>query len=211
VGAVFRSGQTVTVERFADLAAEIVARPARLGAVRLVAVDGPSGGGKTTFAGRLAEALRGAGRTVEVVHTDELLEGWQDQFTFWDRLETGVLGPLERGEPGGHPIYDWAAGRFGGWRRVPVPEVLIVEGATSARTEAYPRLSFSIFLLAEPDVRLRRVLDRDGPGVAAPLWRWMAAEDEHFATAGTAFRVDRLVDGAARVGHDPESEYVRLR
>jgi hypothetical protein len=39
----------------------------------------------------------------------------------------------------------------------------------------------------------------------------MAAEDDYFATAATAERVDRLVDGVARVGHDPEDEYVRLR
>ena len=88
------------VERFADLAAEIGRRPARLGAVRLVAVDGPSGAGKTTFAERLAGALIRAGRRVEVVHTDDLLDGWEDQFTFWTRLECGVLEPLARGEPG---------------------------------------------------------------------------------------------------------------
>jgi hypothetical protein len=28
---------------------------------------------------------------------------------------------------------------------------------------------------------------------------------------GTRERADRLVDGVARVGHDPESGYVRLR
>ena len=86
------------VERFADLAAEIGRRPARLGPVRFVAVDGPSGAGKTTFAGRLAGALIRAGRRVEVVHTDDLLDGWEDQFTFWPRLACGVLEPLARGE-----------------------------------------------------------------------------------------------------------------
>lgn len=38
-------------------AALALARPARLGAVRLVAVDGPSGSGKTTLAGTLAEQI----------------------------------------------------------------------------------------------------------------------------------------------------------
>lgn len=37
-----------------------LARPARLGAIRLVAVDGPSGSGKTSIAGPLAEALAAA-------------------------------------------------------------------------------------------------------------------------------------------------------
>jgi uridine kinase len=201
----------MTVERFADLAAEIGSRPARLGPVRFVAVDGPSGAGKTTFAERLAGALTRAGSRVEVVHTDDLLDGWGDQFTFWPRLESGVLEPLAGGEPGRYPIYDWVRGRFGGDLRVPVPDVLIVDGGTSARAEAYPRLSFSIFVTADRNLRLRRALARDGATVEGPLRRWMAAEDDYFATAATAERVDRLVDGVARVGHDPEDEYVRLR
>ena len=201
----------MTVETYADLAAEILTRPARLGAVRLVAVDGPSGAGKTTFAGRLAAALTEAGAAVQVVHTDELLDGWGDQFTFWERLEQTVLEPLTLGRPGRHPVYDWGLGRFAGERTVPVPDVLIVEGATSARPEAYPRLSFSVFVTADPRLRWDRALARDGPAIAAPLRRWMAAEDAFFATVTTAARCDRLVDGVAAVGQDPECGYVRLR
>jgi uridine kinase len=197
----------MTVERYADLAAEILARPARLGRVRMVAVDGPSGAGKTTFAQRLARWVRDPA----VVHTDELLDGWDDQFTFWSRLEKTVLDRLERGEPGRYPVYDWRLGRFATEREVRVPDVLIVEGATSARPEAYPRVSFSVFVDADRDVRWQRVIARDGPEVAAPLRRWMAAEDEYFAATGTADRADRVVDGVATVGHDPESGYVRLR
>jgi uridine kinase len=200
----------MTVETFAELAAEIERRPARLGPVRMVAVDGPSGAGKTTFADRLARALTALGRRVEVVHTDELLDGWDDQFTFWARLDEDVLTPMERGRPGWHPVYDWARKRFDGERTVGVPDVLIVEGATSARPEAYPRLSLSVFLTADRGVRWERVLARDGPAIEVPLRRWMAAEDDFFAASGIAERVDRLVDGVARVGHDPESEYVRL-
>jgi uridine kinase len=200
----------MTVERFADLAAEVLARPARLGGVRVVAVDGPSGAGKTTFADRLAGALRRTGARVVVVHTDELLDGWEDQFTFWKRLEETVFEPLAHGHAGRHPVYDWHLARFAGEREVPVPDVLIVEGATSARPEAYPRLSLSVFLTADRDRRWERVLSRDGPEIAAPLRRWMAAEDEFFAADGTAQRADRVVDGVAIVGHDPESGYVRL-
>ncbi len=200
----------MTIERFADLAAEIRGRPARLGSVRLVAVDGPSGSGKTLFSWRLASALERQGCRVEIVHTDDLLDGWADQFTFWPRLERGVLEPLAAGEPGRYPIYDWVRGCFGGNMYVPVPDVLILDGSTSARAEGYPRLSFSVLLAADRDLRLQRALARDGPAIEAPLRRWMDAEDEYFARGGTAGRVDRLVDGVARVGHDPESEYVRL-
>jgi adenylylsulfate kinase-like enzyme len=84
-----------------ELAKQILDRPARLGPVRLVVVDGPSGAGKTTFADRLAAAVSAEGVEVAVVHTDELVAGWADQFGFRDRLERLVLAPLRAGGPAG--------------------------------------------------------------------------------------------------------------
>ena len=186
----------MTVESFAVLAAAVRRLPPRLGAVRLVAVDGPSGAGKTSFAGRLAGEL-GA----PVVHTDDLLDGWDDQFTFWARLEAQVLQPLRRGRPGSYQRYLWHRGTFGG-RPVTVPpsDAVVVEGVSSARRAIRPELSLAVFVTAPDDLRLRRALGRDGgDGVAfqAYLERWRAREDRHFAADGTAAHADLIVDGAA--------------
>src|SRR5262245_21500525 len=86
-----------TLQRYEDLAASVIATQAVAGAVRLVAVDGPGGSGKTTFAARLAAALRPRDGTFAVIHTDDLLDGWADQVSFWPRLEEWVLAPLRRG------------------------------------------------------------------------------------------------------------------
>src|SRR5690606_19498388 len=56
----------------ADLARRVRESVPALGDVRLVCVDGPAGSGKTTLAGRLAEALDHA----PVLHLDDLYEGW---------------------------------------------------------------------------------------------------------------------------------------
>ena len=64
---------TRRVIAYADLAARVRAVPPRLGPVRLVAVDGGAGSGKTSFAARLAAALDG----VPVLHTDDFLDGWR--------------------------------------------------------------------------------------------------------------------------------------
>ena len=171
--------------------------PARLGAVRLVAIDGPSGAGKTTFAARLASAL-----DAPVVHTDDLLDGWDDQFTYWRRLEELVLGPLRRGEPARYQRYLWHRRRFGGVPVVvrPAP-VVLVEGVGSARRAVADELSLSVFVTAPARLRLDRAMARDvgedAVAFRAYLERWRAAEDRHFADDATAARADLIIDGAA--------------
>jgi uridine kinase len=187
--------------KYADLAREIERTPPRLGGTRLIAVDGPSGAGKTTFALRLAKQL-----DAPVVHTDDLLDGWDDQFTFWDRLESQVLGPLRRGETASYRRYQWHLGAFAGppVRVDPAPAVL-VEGVTAARREIRPELSLSVFVVAPPGLRWNRALARDGDdsvAFRAYLERWRAAEDRHFAQDDTAAAADLIVDGEATTGDD---------
>ena len=79
------------VESFRSLAESILALP---GGVRLVAVDGYGGAGKSTFAARLAAALGGAA----VVHTDDFATG-EPGVEWWPRLEREVIVPLSAGEP----------------------------------------------------------------------------------------------------------------
>jgi uridine kinase len=199
------------IGRFTDLAERVLARPPGLGRVRVVAVDGPTGAGKTTFAARLAEAVRANRATVAQVHTDDLLDGWDDLVTFWPRLEEYVLAPLGRGEPGSYRPYDWVTGRFEA-RLLPVPvaEVLVIEGVTSARAVVRDRLALSVFLTAPEPLRLRRVLDRDGSTVEPLLRTWMTAEAAHFAADATEEHADLVVTGVPAVAHDPRTEYVRI-
>jgi uridine kinase len=199
------------IGRFADLAEQVRVRPPGLGKVRVAAIDGPAGAGKSVFASRLTAALRGTGAQVAEVHTDDLLDGWDDILTFWPRLEERVLRPLSRGEHAAYPRYDWHAARFGAQLiGVPVPEVLVLEGVTSARGAIRDRLALSVFVTAPAPLRLERVLTRDGEQLRPHLLRWMAAEADHFAADRTAERVDIVVDGAPAIAHDPQMEYVCL-
>ena len=197
----------VTDDTFAGLAAYVRGLAPRLGGVRLVAVDGPSGAGKTRFALRLAKRL-----DASVVHTDDLLDGWDDQFAFWPRLEEQVLDPLRRGRTGGYRKYLWHRGRFGD-EVVPVEPapVVLLEGVSSARRAIRPELSLAVFVDAPPRLRLSRALARDGDdslAFRAYLERWRAAEDRHFAEEQTAAHADLVVDGSAEAGDD---RYVRIR
>ncbi len=194
-------------ESFAALARHVGELPPRLGPVRLVAVDGPSGAGKTRFALALAKEL-----DAPVVHTDDLLDGWDDQFTFWQRLEDQVLGPLRRGQPATYRRYQWHRGAFGGDPVLVEPApVVVLEGVSSARRVIRPELSLAVFVQAPSDLRLARALARDGDdslAYRAYLERWRAAEDRHFAEDATAACADLTVDGTTAGGDD---RYRRLR
>ncbi|MCM4084471.1 uridine kinase family protein [Paractinoplanes hotanensis] len=179
-----------------DLAAYVMNRPPRLGDVRLIAVDGPSGAGKTRFANRLAAALGDA----PVVHTDDLLNGWDDQFTFWTRLEENVLSPLRLGRTATYRRYDWDKKDFAG-RPLTVPPrpAVLLEGVSAARRDIRPELTLAVFVDAPPELRWERAIARDGDDSVAYrkyLERWRAAEDRHFAVDDTAAQADLIIDGA---------------
>ena len=190
---------------FAQLGAYVRELRPRLGEVRLIAVDGPSGAGKTRFALRLAEEI-----DAPVVHTDDLLDGWDDQFTFWPRLTRSVFEPLAHGRPASYPVYDWYAHAFTSGRPLPVPDVLIVEGVSSARAAGDGVRTLEVFMDLDPAARLRRALERDhGMGVEERLRRWVEREIEWYAADRTAQRAAVVVDAVANVGHHPEKEYLR--
>ncbi|WP_347404237.1 hypothetical protein [Micromonospora sp. WMMD1120] len=201
------------VEAYAELARRVLEGPARLGRTRLVAVDGPSGAGKSRFAARLADALAALpGGRPPVVHTDDLLDGWDDQVTFWPRLDDGVLAPLRDGEPGGYRRYSWVRGRFLP-RVIPVPvaPVLVVEGVSAARAVVRPELTLAVFVTAPASLRLARAVARDGPEILPDLRRWHDGERAHFAADDTRAHADLLVDGAPALPHDADRYYVRIR
>jgi len=169
------------------------ARTPTLGDGRLVCVDGPAGSGKTTLASALA-AQTGA----PVVHTDDLLEGWEGLGGLPAALE-GLLGPLADGRPGLAPRYDWDARRFvGSVDLEPVP-LVVVEGVGSGALPAARRATVLVWVEAPYDLRMRRGLERDGEAFA-PHWEaWAEAERAHFAEHRTRERADLVVDGAGRV------------
>jgi uridine kinase len=182
------------IDTFAALAARVLAAPARLGAVRLVCVDGPAGSGKTTFAGRLTDAL---GADAGLVHLEDLYAGWTLTGAV-ARLSAGVLRPLAEGRPGTHHRYDWAAGRFDDEPvAVPLPRVLVVEGCGSSPRALDPWTSLRIWVEAPAPLRVARGLARDGADLAAHWRRWQQSEAAHFAAEDTRARADLRVDGAA--------------
>ncbi|MEV6963617.1 AAA family ATPase [Hamadaea sp. NPDC051192] len=178
----------------AEVADEILAKEPRSGRTRIVAIDGQSGAGKTTFAGELGTALLERGASVDLVHTDDLLDGWDDQFTFWDRLEREVLLPLGRGAAGRYHRYDWIEERFVDEVTVVHPvDVVLVEGVSTGRAAMRQLADLTVFLGVPDDLAWERLRARD-PAEAMPFLRvWKAREAGHFTADRTADLVDVLI------------------
>lgn len=176
------------MESMAELVAAIMRRP---GPLRLVAIDGPGGAGKSTLADRLADAA-GA----PIVHTDDFASADQP-IHWWPRLLEQVIDPLVRGEPAHYQRYDWPSESLAEWHTVELAPIIIIEGVTAARSEWAENLSFVIWVETPRHERLRRGLERDGEA-AQDFWAsWMAAEDSHYEHDPTRSRADVIIDGTA--------------
>lgn len=196
-----------------EIAKAVRASAARLPRTRLVLIDGPAGSGKTTLANRLAVELGGApsggagtvdpqvslhpDASLQILHADDMYEGWEGLDSLDEVLLGQVLGPLAQGHSGAFRMWDWHASRRTHEIRVPAREVLIVEGVGVASPRAREHAVMTVWVEAPPQVRLVRGIERDGEGMREEWERWQPIERRVLAAHGTREAADILVDGTA--------------
>jgi uridine kinase len=152
----------------------------------VVAVDGPSGAGKTVLADRLRTDVDRAA----VVHLDDFYPGWDGLEAAVPRLVAWVLAPVAAGRAGRWRRYDWVAGRYAEWHEVPDCDVLVVDGVGSGARACAPYVDALLWLEAAEPERYRRAMARDGVGYRAYWRQWAAAERTHHARERTRERAD---------------------
>ncbi|MET8678810.1 hypothetical protein ABZW18_14835 [Streptomyces sp. NPDC004647] len=164
------------------------ALPPSCGPVRLVAVDGHAGSGKSTFAARLSTALGGA----PVLHLDDLATH-DELFEWTDRLREQVLAPLSLGKPARYRTYDWVRRRFTHEEQLPPAPVVLVEGVGAGRRALRPQLACLLWLEVPEHTSWQRGRLRDGPGLSGFWDGWVEAEQIHFDTDPSRPYADLLV------------------
>lgn len=177
------------MEHLDPLAAQLRALPPSCGPVRLIAVDGHAGSGKSTFAARLAAALGGA----PVVHLDDLATH-DELFEWTGRLREQVTGPLSRGETARYASYDWTLRRFGPPRSLPPAPVVIIEGVGAGRSAVRPGLARLLWMDLDAPRAWARGRRRDGTAQSGFWDGWTAAEMRHFAEDPSRPYADLLVE-----------------
>lgn|GEM_PF-1881799 len=184
---------------FSSVAEDILARAPRRGGTRIVAVDGGSAAGKSTFATRLARALG-----TSVLHTDDV--AWWESFFGWTSLLVeGVLEPLLEGRSVRFRPPAWEAReREGAIVAEPGPSV-VVEGVGAGRQELSGYLDHLIWVDTDRQLAYERGLAR--PGEDPGFWReWEIAEEEHFSRDRPWVRADLLVSNDPPLPPDPERQ-----
>lgn len=177
---------------------------ALLGRPRVLAVDGRSGGGKTTIARRLAAVVPGA----TVLHTDDV--AWYHAFFDWaDLMRDGILAPLSRGDPVAYrpPAWD-ERGREGAIIAPARCPLVIVEGVGIGRRELSEYVDALLWVQTDADEARRRGLERDGADQADFWAEWQSAEDPFQVGQRPWERAGLIVSGAPDRPHDPLSELV---
>jgi para-aminobenzoate synthetase len=165
----------------------------RLGPL-VVAIDGRSGAGKSTLAAAVSVRTGGA-----VIDGDDFYAGGSAET--WDamtpsqmvehcmdwRSQRGVLEDLSQRRTASWLPYDWNADD-GSRSRIPLTrqptDLVILEGAYSARPELADLLTLKVLLDTPPLIRRQRLLEREGERYRAE-WeaRWACAEEHYFETA----------------------------
>ncbi|MBV7334087.1 hypothetical protein KFU94_38810 [Chloroflexi bacterium TSY] len=175
--------------------------------VTLVAIDGHSAAGKTTWATIIQES----NSHVTVLHIDdfyrpmnaadrELLDaiGGYERYYDWERLEAQVLMPLHNRRIGRYQAYNWQTNRLDQvWQNVKPKGIIVVEGCYAMRPEL--RKYYNVMILVESSAKMRwqRQLERAD---ASEEWfrRWDAAERHYMETYRPREAADLVIGGDSK-------------
>ena len=147
----------------------------------LLAIDGPAGAGKTTFAAKL-EAELSLNGTVRVIHMDDLYNGWDNALSnplseILDRISTAHLA----GREFVIKIFNWHTMTFDREEKIAPTDYLIIEGVGAAQQIVRETGATTYWLEIEPEIGLQRVLNRDGAHIEVQMRQWQVDQDKHFA------------------------------
>ena len=182
--------------------------PDRGARVRVVAVEGRSGSGKSTVAGHLRAALEARGEPVHVLAMEDFYPGWDGLARAPYLLRSQVLDPLRRGEPAAWHPYDWERGAFAPeWIRLPeevaAGGTLVVEGCGSGAAGVRDLVDALVWVAVPGAERARRLDTRWDAAVYAPHRdRWARQEEAFYAEHRPRAHAGLIVDNTGALTPD---------
>ena len=152
----------------------------------LIAIDGPCASGKTTLADKLSKEL-----DAQVIRADDFFLPFEMKTPerlsqpggniHYERFREEVVHGIESGKVFEYGVYRCADGRITEKKTV-IPEgIIIVEGSYSLHPEMRLDYDLSIFVEAPFEVRIERILARDGKEKLGMFKeKWIPMENRYF-------------------------------
>lgn len=176
-----------------EIAAKIKSCTKFCGRTRVVSIDGPAGSGKSTLAQYLSFELENC----QIVHMDDLYDGWKQDLLseFPIRIDSWILTPLQFKLTGHYLKYNWHHKKFDQIVSVSPNPFLILEGVGSGHPLLSTKISLKIWIEANPNLLLKRLVDRDGELMRDDLVKWQKHEANYFNQAKVREKSDLIVSG----------------
>ncbi len=152
----------------------------------VIAIDGRSASGKTTFASRLSEMVG-----TPVIHTDAFLRPrnkdgaleiseYSGNFDI-DRFKSEAVRGMMGGKDFCISVFDCKKGMISETVNYSRSDVFIVEGAYSLHPELGKYWDLALFFDVDPETQKKRIIDRNGiESYAVFEGIWIPAEERYF-------------------------------
>ena len=158
----------------------------------IVAIDGRSGAGKTTLAGKLEKELREEGIAVAAIEVESFIGGWNGLIDGVEAVAAQILGPVRSRGRATARTWDWNRGAWAEEVRIPPSgpvDVLILTGCGAASAPCRPFVDLAVWVELDEERRRERVAR--GEGDPGRWWRMWAEQEDLLPRSG---KPDVVVD-----------------
>lgn len=159
----------------------------------IIAIDGPAGAGKTTLAREINLALS-LEMSVNVIHMDDLYDGWNNALSEdLTQILVYLVSQHKSKKPAVIRKYNWVTSSFAESEEIPPADLLILEGVGSGDKALQDDLAALIWIDIDPEIGVKRVIERDGSQVADEMKKWVGAQEEYFSQHSTREKADFIL------------------
>ncbi len=159
----------------------------------VIAIDGPAGAGKTTLAHEAFLALSPK-MSVNVIHMDDLYDGWENALTDdLTQILTHLVTKHKAQEPMQFSKYNWTTSEFETAEMLAPADLLILEGVGSGDKSLQDQFAALIWIDIDPEVGVKRVIERDGTGVEIQMQKWLGTQQQYFSQHSTREKADFIL------------------
>lgn len=161
----------------------------------VIAIDGRSASGKTTFADSLNR---------QVIHTDDFYrprnESGRLAISEFDgnfdisRFKREIVEGIKSNLPFCYGVFNCAEGLITERRRIELPNCIIVEGAYSLNPNLYDYADLKVFFDIDKETQKERIIKRNGVcGYERFKQIWIPAEERYFKHYGIKEKCDIII------------------